>query len=124
VFEFLAHKLLILSGKFKGSYLINISTSYHRVYSTLHQLSHTVQFNLSVTDVHISVTHIFVRQCEVQFRTEDFHGENQYSYLLTERSRVLLERLTGFQPVTKFPAFHGTRRFITTFTSARQLSVS
>lgn len=81
--EFLAYKLLILSGKFNGSHLIHISTSYHRVYSTLHQLSHTVQFNLSITDVHIGVTHIFVRQCEVQFRTEDLHGENLYYYLLT-----------------------------------------
>jgi hypothetical protein len=33
-------------------------------------------------------------------------------------------KLTGFQLVKKFPAFYGTRRFITTFTSARQLSLS
>ena len=30
----------------------------------------------------------------------------------------------GFQLVKKFPAFYGTRRFITAFTSARQLSLS
>ena len=46
------------------------------------------------------------------------------TYLLTAWNRVLLERLTGFQPVKKFPAFHGTRRSITAFTSARQLSLS
>jgi len=45
-------------------------------------------------------------------------------YLLTPWSRVLLENLTGFQLVKKFPAFYGTRRFITTFTSARHLSLS
>jgi len=28
------------------------------------------------------------------------------TYLLTPKSRVLLEKLTGFQPVKKFPAFH------------------
>ena len=39
-------------------------------------------------------------------------------YLLTAWSRVLLEKLTGFQIVEKFPAFYGTRRFITAFTSA------
>ena len=45
------------------------------------------------------------------------------SYLLTPWSRVLLEKLTGFQLVKKFPAFYGTLRFITTVTSARQLSL-
>jgi hypothetical protein len=38
--------------------------------------------------------------------------------VLTPWSRVLPEKLTGFQLVNKFPAFHGTRRFITAFTSA------
>jgi len=37
--------------------------------------------------------------------------------LLTPWCRVLLEQLTGLQLVKKFPAFHGTRRFITAFTS-------
>jgi hypothetical protein len=44
------------------------------------------------------------------------------TYLLTPWSRVL-EKLTGFQLVKKFPAFYGTRRFITAFTSARHLSL-
>ena len=38
--------------------------------------------------------------------------------------RVLLEQLTGLQLVKKFPAFHGTRRFITALTSVRHLSLS
>ena len=38
--------------------------------------------------------------------------------------RVLLEKLTGFHLVKKFPAFYGTRRFITAFTSAHHLSLS
>jgi hypothetical protein len=46
------------------------------------------------------------------------------TYLLTPRSTVLLEKLTGFQLVKKFPAFYGTRMFITAFTTARQLSLS
>ena len=46
------------------------------------------------------------------------------SYLLTPHSRVLLENLTGPQSVKKFPTFHGTRRLITAFTSARQMSLS
>jgi len=35
------------------------------------------------------------------------------TYLLTPWGRVLLEKLTGLQLVKKFPAFHGTQRFIT-----------
>jgi len=43
---------------------------------------------------------------------------------MTTRSRVLHEKLTGPQPVTKFPAFYWTRRFITVFTTSRYLSLS
>ena len=46
------------------------------------------------------------------------------TYLLTPWCRVLVEKLTGLQLVKKFPAFHGTRRFITALTSVRQLSLS
>jgi hypothetical protein len=46
------------------------------------------------------------------------------TYLLTTWSRVLLEKLTSLQLVKKFPAFYGTRRFITALTSARNLSLS
>ena len=46
------------------------------------------------------------------------------TYLLTLRCRVLLEKLTCLQLVKKFPAFHGTRRFITALTSVRHLSLS
>ena len=46
------------------------------------------------------------------------------TYLLTPWCWVLLEKLTGLQLVKKFPAFHGTRRFITSFTSVRHLSLS
>ena len=45
-------------------------------------------------------------------------------YLLTPWCRVLLEKPTGLQLVKKFPAFHGTRRFITALTSVRHLSLS
>ena len=46
------------------------------------------------------------------------------SYLLTPWSRAHLEKLTGSQLVKNFPTFYGTRRFITTFTSAHHLSIS
>ena len=44
--------------------------------------------------------------------------------LLAPWCRVLLEKLTGLQLVKKFPAFHGSRRFITALTSVRHLSLS
>ena len=46
------------------------------------------------------------------------------SYLLTPWCKDLIEKLTGLQLVKKFPAFHGTRRFITALTSVRHLSLS
>ena len=46
------------------------------------------------------------------------------TYLFTPWCRVLLEKLTGLQLVKKFPAFHGTRRFITALTSVRHLFLS
>ena len=45
------------------------------------------------------------------------------TYLLTPWCRVLLEKLTGLQLVKKFPAFHGTPRFITALTSVRHMSL-
>ena len=46
------------------------------------------------------------------------------THSLTPCSRVLPEKLTGFQLVKKFPAFCADRVFITAFTSARHLSLS
>ena len=51
------------------------------------------------------------------------HLTYSLTYLLTPRSRVLPEQLTGLQLVKKFSAFHGTRRFITALTSLRHLSL-
>ena len=42
----------------------------------------------------------------------------------TTRSTVVPQKLTGSKLVKKFPAFYGTRRFITAFTSAHHLSLS
>ena len=52
------------------------------------------------------------------------HHRINHTYLLSPWCRVLFEKLTGLQLVKKFPAFHGTRRFITALTSVRQLSLS
>jgi len=46
------------------------------------------------------------------------------SVAITAWCRVLLEKLTGLQLVKKFPAFYGTRRFMTAHSSVRHLSLS
>jgi hypothetical protein len=46
------------------------------------------------------------------------------TYLLTSWCKILPEQLTGLQLVKKFPAFQGTRRFITALTRVRHLSLS
>jgi ribosomal protein S18 len=46
---------------------------------------------------------------------------NRLKSFLTPRGRVLIKNLTGQQLAKKFPAFYGTRRFITAFTIAHHL---
>ena len=48
----------------------------------------------------------------------------KHTYLITPWYRVLLEKLTGLQLVKEFPVFHRIRRFITSLTSIRHLSLS
>jgi hypothetical protein len=43
---------------------------------------------------------------------------------VTPYSRVIFEKLTFTQLVKKFPAFYGTRRFITVYTTSRHWSLS
>jgi hypothetical protein len=44
-----------------------------------------------------------------------------HAHLLTPRSRVLFEKLTGFAASQEIPRIYGTRKFITVLTSARHL---
>jgi hypothetical protein len=44
--------------------------------------------------------------------------------LLTPWSRVLLEKLTGFEASQEIPHIYGTRKFITVLTSVQHLSLS
>ena len=65
--------------------------------------------------------HLYLPSCStiVFNRCQKHHN----SHLLTTWNRVLLEKLTGFQLVEKFPTFNGSRKFITVLTSARHLSL-
>ena len=71
-----------------------------------------------------NVNEIFRKAPEFVFLTKIFRLHILLiTYLLTSWSKVLLEKLTGFQPVKKFPAIYVTRKFITAVTSARHLSL-
>jgi len=76
-------------------------------------------FNLCILDFSPMVVRLIHRGHLLLF----FHKMYNY-YLLTPWCRVLLEKLTGLQLVKKFPAFHGTRKFITALTSFPHLSLS
>jgi len=56
------------------------------------------------------------------YAEDKIHESNKKNQLiLTPWSRVLPEKLTGFQIVKKFPAFYGTRKFIAAFNFALTL---
>ena len=59
-----------------------------------------------------------------KFLSQSRNSPNFVTDWLIPSSRVLLEKLTGLQLVKKFHAFYGARRFITSFISARHLSLS
>jgi hypothetical protein len=60
------------------------------------------------------------RNCDL---SSHYQAAECRTYLLTAWSRVLFENLTGLELVQKFPAFYGTRRFITAFTSVHHKSI-
>jgi len=84
-----------------SSLRVNCSTSFD-----VRKCRHILQYYSKIFRTHLWLTHLIMTQ------------------LITPWSRVLLEKLTGLLLVKKFPAFYGTRRFITAFLIARHLSLS
>jgi len=79
------------------------------VFSMMHYFSRFREGHLWCRRVNIH-SHI-TRHFDYDYRFLDI------TFLLTPRSKVLLEKLTGSQLVKKFPAFYGNRRLITAFRS-------
>ena len=97
---------------------------YPQLLDTSYQPSHhlTTHSTQNITQWHVAVffghfNHYMPRLCGQ-------YSEGLFAHLFTPWRRVLLEKLTGSQLVKKFPAFYGTRRFITAITSASHLSLS
>ena len=103
---------------------------YHNVLlSNVHIISNYLRFNgLQVNGFQGDIIHSFNKNEHAVDKSDYFEvsATNFWMnlYLLTPCSRVLLEKLTGLQPVKNFSAFYGTRRFITAFTSAHHMSLS
>ena len=77
-----------------------------------------------LTNIHIRLQN---KICYLEkFRYMPITNLSKYllTYVLTPWSRVLLEKLTGFQLVKQSPAFYGNRKFITAFTNVLYLSLS
>ena len=66
----------------------------------------------------------YFNACTVHLLLLLFQPTNTQTHLLAPWCTVLLEKLTGLQLVKKFPAYHGTRRFITALISVRHLYLS
>jgi hypothetical protein len=60
----------------------------------------------------------------ISTRTLDIASQKTVASLTHSCSRALLEKLPILQPLKNFPAFYGTRRFITAFTRALHWSLS
>ena len=72
----------------------------------------------------ITGQHSESKKCGPHIAKLHLHKIYHYYYSLTPHSTVLLQKLTVFQPVKKFPTFYGIRRFIITVTSAHHLALS
>jgi len=99
--------------------------------STDHEAQSLSRLHFSHIISHFSTIAVFVNlnlltTFHVSFLgTSTIHFSTRTSVdLLIPWCRVLLEKLTGLQLVKKFPAFQGTRRFITALTNVRHRSLS
>jgi hypothetical protein len=94
-------------------------SSNNNIYIKWRNLIVTSFFCLTLYNVYLLVNRFI---CTARWNSSKQFEE--LTYLLASWIRVLLEKLTGLQLVKKFPAFYGTRRFITALTSARRLSLT
>ena len=116
----LLYECLIIYIKCTFNYLLNYLLTYSLTYLLIHSLTHSLIHLLTY-----SITYLLTYLLTYSLTHSLTHSLTYLrTYLLTPWSRALLEKLTGFQLVKKFPAFYGARKFITSFTSTRQLSQS
>jgi len=90
----------------------------------MHQYKQLCRWKLILMHVKQAMPYLYGQPSSLRWTLGVQTCRRQLTYLLTPWFRVLLEELTCLQLVTKFPAFYGTRMFITALTSVRHLSLS
>jgi hypothetical protein len=108
----------------KVHYCIHKRKKLH-TYLLTHSMEHSPSWETNQFSACQEIPHIS-RIPNVHYRIHKRKKLHTYllTYLLTPRSTVILEKLTSFQLVKKFPTFHGTLMFITAFTSARNFTLT
>ena len=110
-----------LSGCWRGTDLpFGDSTASSRYFSCLY-LPPVIIVRLQPWRDYVHRPYIFPYAFDVSVCYSEFRITNWLTNLPTPSSRVLPKKRTVSQLVKKFPAFHGTRRFITAITSVRHL---
>ena len=106
-------------------YVLFPATLLHQLFFR-HLSAHLASYFLVYLSILLFPNSYIIPFWEFYFLPFSQHAQTNVIYLtlLTPWCRVLLEKLTGLQLVTKFPAFRGTWSFITALTSIRHLSLS
>ena len=101
-----------------AQYVLNIANPYLVTKPGIYTTSDTITYPLGQITALTATQEM--EQNLVKFRKIKLY----FLYLLTVRSRVLLDKLTGSAPSQESPRIFGTQKFLTVLTSARHLSLS
>ena len=111
-------KVVLFTRPMKMEQAQCLETSAYKIHTPWNHPKETIKHKMCILFI------FFTRYFSVSLQSNYNATPYLLTDLLTPWCRVLLEKLTGLQLVKKFPAFHGTRRFITALTSVRHLSLS
>ena len=107
---------------YKHSFPVASALKWQKYYKVLRKVHYSRAYKC-----HLTKSNFLDRMYEIHllvWRKNKNLQEKSLTYLLTPRSRVLLEKLTGSAASQGIPRIFGTRRFLTVPTSARHLSLS
>jgi len=98
---------------------IVVCGNFVQLYTNVRSYAGTSEYRLVYSDFRLGLfLHIF--QCGIPVIPVPY----SWRFQLTPWNRVLLENLNGSHLFSKFLAFYGNRKFISSFSSARHLSTS